>query len=50
MERKNYGYQFQMVQLIVRKTQKMEAVKVVKQPLNELQTEKGSFMIQRKPT
>jgi len=50
MERKNYGYQFQMVQLIVRKTQKMEAVKVEKQPLSELQTEKGSFMIQRNPT
>jgi len=50
MERKNYGYQFQMVQLIVRKTQKMEDVKVEKQPLNELQTEKGSFMIQRNPT
>ena len=49
MERKNYGYQFQMVQLIVRKTRKMEAVKVEKQPLNELQNEKGSFMIHRNP-
>ncbi len=34
MGRKNYGYQFQMVQLIVRKMQRMEAVKVEKQPLN----------------
>ena len=42
MERKNYGYQFQMVQLIVRKTQKVEAVKEEKQPLNELQTKRGS--------
>jgi hypothetical protein len=39
---KNYGYQFQMVQLIVRKTQKVEAVKEEKQPLNELQTKQGS--------
>ena len=38
MERKTYGYQFQMVQLIVRKTQKVEAAKEEKQPLNELQT------------
>ena len=49
MERKTYGYQFQMVQLIVRKTQKVEAEKEEKQPLNELQTERGSFMIQRNP-
>ena len=49
MERKTYGYQFQMVQLIVRKTKKVEAVKVEKQPLNALQTERGSFMIQRNP-
>jgi 3-methyladenine DNA glycosylase Tag len=49
MERKTYGYQFQMVQLIVRKTKKMEAVKVEKQPLNALQTERGSFMIQSNP-
>ena len=49
MERKTYGYQFQMVQLIVRKTKKVEAVKEEKQPLNALQTERGSFMIQRNP-
>ena len=49
MERKKYGYQFQMVQLIVRKTQKIEAAKVEKQPLNELKTEKGTFMIRRNP-
>ena len=47
MERKTYGYQFQMVQLIVRKTKKVEAAKEEKQPLNALQTERGSFMIQR---
>jgi 3-methyladenine DNA glycosylase Tag len=35
--------------LIVRKTKKVEAVKVEKQPLNALQTERGSFMIQRNP-
>ena len=50
MERKTYGYQFQMVQLIVRKTKKVEAAKEGKQPLNELQTERGSFMIHRNPT
>ena len=49
MERKTYGYQFQMVQLIVRKTKKVEAVKVEKQPLNALKTVRGSFMIQRNP-
>jgi hypothetical protein len=49
MERKNYGYQFQMVQLINRKTQKVEVVKKEKQPLNELQTKQCSFMIQRNP-
>ena len=48
MEGKTYGYQFQMVQLIVRKTKK-EAAKEEKQPLNELQTGRGSFMIQRNP-
>ncbi len=32
MERKTYGYQFQMVQLIVRKTKKVEAVKVETNP------------------
>ena len=50
MQRNTYGYQFQMVQLIVRKTQKVEAAKEEKQPLNELQTEKGAFMIQRNPS
>ena len=49
MERKTYGYQFQMVQLIVRKTKKVEAAKEENQPLNALQTERGSFMIQRNP-
>ena len=42
MERKTYGYQFQMVQLNVRKTKKVEAVKVEKQSLNELQTDRDS--------
>ena len=45
MERKTYGYQFQMVQLIVRKTQKVENAKEEKQPLNELQAYRGSSMI-----
>ena len=50
MQRNTYGYQFQMVQLIVRKTQKVEAAKEEKQSLNELLTEKGAFMIQRNPS
>ena len=49
MERKTYGYQFQMVQLIVRKTQKVETAKEEKQPLNEPKNDRGSFMIQRNP-
>ena len=50
MERKTYGYQFQMVQLIVRKTQKVETAKEEKQPLNEPQTDRVSLMIQRNPS
>ena len=49
MERKTCGYQFQMIQLIVRITQKIEALKEEKQALQELQTKRGSFIIQRKP-
>ncbi len=41
MERKTCGCQFQMIQLIVRITQKIEALKEEKQALQELQTKRG---------
>ena len=49
MESKTYGYQFKNGSIDCSKNEKGGGCKSRNQSLNELQTDMGSFMIQRNP-